>query len=107
MASSRESRQQRLIEHEMRLSRTRALIDRYAAWMQERDDARDAGRETAWVRRRMAEMIAGASPDELHALGVTDEVVREMRLGTSLRDAWSRLHPPPPSVFRDEPRPRE
>lgn len=99
MAESGENREQRIIDHEVRLSRTREIVEGYAAGRRARGESREAWRQAAWMRERLAGLIAGASLEELDSLGVTDQVVRELRLGASVQAVWRRLHssPPPPT----------
>ncbi len=94
MAADRGRLDQRIIDNEVRLSRSRALIEDTFLQRERWADAREAGEEAAWLRGRLAAMIAGASGGELEELGLTDDMVREAGLGNSLRDAWERLHPP-------------
>jgi|GEM_PF-3936973 len=95
MAQSREAREQQVIDHQVLLSRTREIIHDYVAGQQGRTEARDSLQQSIWIRRQIADMIARSTPDELDALGLTDDMMRELRLGTSVQAAWEALHPPP------------
>lgn len=95
MASNQDRREQRIIEHEVLLSRTRAIIQDYLVARQERADARAATEQNAWMRTQVSDMIARASADELEGLGLTDELMRELRLGTSVQGVWTALHSAP------------
>jgi hypothetical protein len=101
MALDGGSREQRIIDHQVLLSRTREIMERFAARERAWGDRREARQQTAWLRRQLADLIASASPEDLEALGVTDQAVREVRLGASVQAVWRRLHVPPP--FADRP----
>lgn len=105
MTRSREAREQQAIDHEVRLSRSRAIIHDYVVGQQGREEARDSWQQTAWMRGQVADMIAHASRDELESLGLTDDMIRELRLGTSLQAAWEAQHLPPDSMSPDSARP--
>lgn len=96
--------EQRMLDHEMRLSRTAELVLRYRAARRARLAARAAWEQDTWMRREISEMIAAARRDELDHLGLTDDVVRELRLGDSVLEAWEKLHPAP---FNFAPPPRK
>lgn len=91
------SKEQRIIDHEVLLSRTRETIEQYCAGRRARGERGEAAEQADWMRGRLADLIASASLDELNALGVTDQTVREMDLGASVQAVWQRLHPPPRS----------
>jgi hypothetical protein len=84
--------QQRIIDHEARLSRAAGLVHDYQERQRARAAARLSWEQSAWLRRQLAQMIAESPRDELHALGLTDEMVRESRLGDTLQAAWDRSH---------------
>lgn len=91
MAGRSEELEQRIIEHEARLSRARETVDDCLARRQARRERGQAAAETEWVREQIVSIIAGAADEEeLEGLGVSDEVVRELGLGSSLREVWSR-----------------
>ena len=99
MARRREELEQRIIEHEARLSRARATIDDCLARQQARRERGQAAAETEWVREQIISMIAGAEGEqELEGLGLSDEVVRELELGSSLREVWIRYRPALPRL---------
>jgi hypothetical protein len=96
MRMDRDALEQRLIEHEMRLSRARAALHDHLVHRQRRAELHGDREQADWLRLRIAEMIAAASLDELPTLGLDDTLVRELELGPSLRAAWERLCAPPP-----------
>jgi hypothetical protein len=96
MHQDRDAIEQRLIEHEMRLSRARAAVHDYVVQRQRRIDRRTEWEQAVWLRRQVAQMITAMPLDELPTLGVDDALVRELNLGPSLRAAWERLCAPPP-----------
>jgi hypothetical protein len=100
MWMDRDALEQRLIEHEMRLSRARATLHDFLVHQQRRADRHGQEEQTDWLRLRIAEMIATASLEELPTLGLDDTLVRELELGPSLRAVWERLCAPPPTHSR-------
>ncbi len=89
--------EQRLIDHEVRLTESREAIARYLGGRQSREDGRSSAAEERWFREQLIAMLAGASSeDDLAGLGLTDELVRKARLGDSLAEAWARHHHPSP-----------
>ena len=84
--------QQQIIDHEVRLSRAAALVHEYQRRRSLRAEARLHWEQATWLRRQLAGMIADMPRDELHELGLTDQMVREARLGDSLQAAWDQAH---------------
>ena len=95
MGTRGENREQRIIDHEVRLSRTREIVERFAAREGVWAERYEARQQTAWLRRRLIDLIASTPLEEMENLGLTDQSVRDVRLGTSVREVWERLHPPP------------
>jgi hypothetical protein len=97
----REETEQRLIDHEVRLSEAREAGERFTAARESRRDARGRQSDRLWYRRELIAMLRAAqTEDELHELGLSDAVVREARLGDSLAEAWAsfrlwQFSPPP------------
>lgn len=97
MHRSREVLEQRLVDHEVLLARTEAAIQQVRGSRQSRGERRAALQEELWVREQYVAMLrATETEQELPGLGLTDEMIREVRLGDSLAAAWHRFGPPPP-----------
>lgn len=89
--------EQRLIEHEVRLSNAREAGALYAASRDARQDRRTAAADRRWYRKQLISMLIEAGTEaDLEGLGLSDEVMREARLGDTVHAAWTRFHPPSP-----------
>ena len=97
MGANRKDRmEQRLIDHEVRLSEARESGYRYAAARDVRRERHGSEADRRWYRGELIAMLTAArSERELHGLGLSDQVVREARLGDSLLEAWTRFRPQP------------
>lgn len=94
---SREEVEQRMIDHEVRLTRAREAGQMYVARLRARQERESNEAERQWYRRELISMLRSARTEaDLHGLGLSDRVVREARLGGSLLEAWARFCPPPP-----------
>lgn len=83
-----------MIDHEVRLARTEAAIQRARGTRQAHGARRQALQEKLWMREQYVAMLRTASTqEELQALGLTDEMMREARLGDSLAAVWHRFGP--------------
>lgn len=102
MNPPRQRLEQRIIDHEVRVARTRAAVQRVHATREAQRERRQALQEMLWLREQCVAMLrTAATEEELQGLGLTDEVMRELRLGDSVSAAWhrftrSRLHPSGP-----------
>lgn len=93
-ARRREELEQRLIDHEVRLSEAREAGQRYAASRESRQERESGQADRRWYRAELVSMLEAARTEaELQGLGINDQVVREARLGDSLLDAWNRFRP--------------
>lgn len=93
-ARSREELEQRLIDHEVRLSEARETGQRYTASLKLCQASQSGQADRRWYRGELVSMLAAARTEaDLHGLGLSDEVVRDARLGKSLREAWERFRP--------------
>lgn len=98
---SGEEFEQRLIDHEVRRGRVLEARERFVASRERRQELRSRRGGLHWYRRELAAILAAARTEqELHELGLSDEVVREARLGDTLREAWGRFRLPPTSAER-------
>ncbi len=89
----REELEQKLIEHEVRLSTAREAGELYVASRAARQDERSSVADRRWYREQLISMLMEARTEaDLEGLGLSDEVVREARLGNSVHEAWSRFH---------------
>ncbi|HEX6371899.1 MAG TPA: hypothetical protein VF006_23450 [Longimicrobium sp.] len=96
-AQRREDLDQRLIEHEVRLSKAREAGEQHAAFRDAWEVQQSGRADRQWYRRQLISMLAEARTEaDLTGLGLSDEVIREARLGKSVHEAWTRFHPPPP-----------
>lgn len=96
--------EQRLIEHEVRLSKAREAGELYVAGRDARQDERSSVADYRWYRQQLISMLLSARTEsELEGLGLSDEVMREARLGNSVHEAWAGFHPPPPPNHLTEP----
>jgi hypothetical protein len=87
--------EQKVIDHEVRMSKAREVGQVYS----DGRDSRTAGRSTQadrrWYRAELVGMLREArSEADLRGLGFSDDVVREARLGDTLLDAWARFRLP-------------
>ena len=100
MAQERTSEfQQRMIEHEVRLSEAREAGEEYAVRLGDRFDQQSGYADRRWYRDQLVSMLMEARTEaDLAGLGLSDEVIREARLGESVHEAWTRYHPPPPQL---------
>lgn len=90
----RDEIEQRLIDHEVRLSEAREAAELYAAGRESRQEGRLGQADRRWYRAELVSILAGARTEaDLHGLGLSDRVVREARLGETLREAWTRFRP--------------
>lgn len=93
--------EQRIIDHEVRLSRARESVaqchDRQQRW----SDRRAATAEQDWYREEVVSILAAATTEqELQSLGLSNRVIREVGLGESLLKAWRSVHPRNPGSPR-------
>lgn len=87
--------QQRIIDHEVRLTRARLAAACTAAASESRRDDRRSAAEEGWVRQQAIAMLASApTAGDLAGLGLSDAFIRDAGLGTSLRAAWRAFHRP-------------
>lgn len=87
--------QQRMIEHEVRLSEKREAGEQYTARLEARFDQQSGHADRRWYRDQLVSMLMEARAEaDLSGLGLSDEVIREARLGESVHEAWTRFHPP-------------
>jgi hypothetical protein len=94
-AQRRKELDQRLIEHEVRLSERREAREQYAARVAARYDRQSGQGDRRWYRGQLISMLVEARAEaDLAGLGLSDEVMREARLGESVHEAWTRFHPP-------------
>lgn len=83
---------QRIIDHEVKLTRTTAALERALAGQKARGERRQALAEALWVRQQYVAMLRSARDEgELRELGLTDEMIRDVRLGDSVSAAWRRF----------------
>ncbi|MBW3570500.1 MAG: hypothetical protein KY467_05295 [Gemmatimonadetes bacterium] len=95
-ANRKDQLEQRLIDHEVRLSEARETGYRYTAARELRRERGSREADRRWYRGELVAMLTAARTErELHGLGLSDQVVREARLGDSLLEAWMRFHPQP------------
>jgi hypothetical protein len=88
--------EQRLIEHEVRLSKAREAGERYALGREAREDQWSSAEDRRWYREQLISMLIEARTEaDLEGLGLSDEVIREARLGDSVHAAWTHFHPSP------------
>lgn len=93
-AQRRKELDQRLIEHEVRLSERREAREEYAARLKVRHDQLSGHADGRWYRDQLISMLMEARTEaDLSGLGLSDEVMREARLGDSVHAAWTRFHP--------------
>lgn len=86
MATDRTDRQQRQIDLEKTVSRSREIVERARLQRQVRAEMAEAAQERAWLRDQVAEMIDDArSLQELADLGVSDELIRGLGLSSAVR----------------------
>lgn len=96
MARPTTDREQSLIDHEVRVSRTQETMHLAHEGRERRRDGRSIRAEDAWVRDQLIHMLKGAeTEEELSDLGLSDDVIQEARLGDSVVEAWSRYRPYP------------
>lgn len=92
MAASSNEQEQRIIDHEVRVAHTEALVEQTRAARRARVENRGLEAESQWFRQQYITMLrSAATSQELHDLGLTDELVRDARLGGSLTEAWERF----------------
>lgn len=93
--------QQRIIDHQVLLAQAGVLREQSRIARQGRIDGRAAQGELQWLREQYLSMLRAAETEvEARQLGLTDEVVREARLGMSVADAWERTRTPPVPLRR-------
>lgn len=99
--------EQKLIDHEVRVSEAREIGERHVAGRDVRRERTSSQADRRWYRRELVDMLTAArTEDDLRELGLSDEVVREAGLGDSLMEAWARFRGPhhaPSSPFPAEP----
>lgn len=96
MARPTDDPEQRQIDQEVRLSRTRETMHLSHEARERRRDRRSARAENAWFRDQLILMLKGAeTEEELAGLGLSDGLIQEANLGDSLVQAWSRFRPDP------------
>lgn len=84
MVRDESDRQQRLIDLETRLSRSREIIERNRVQRQLWAERADAAQERAWLRAQVADLIASAgSLQDLRDLGISNELLRELGLSAT------------------------
>jgi hypothetical protein len=94
-AQRREEFEQRLIDHEVRRGRVDEAREQFTALRESRWESRSSWEDWRWYRRELIAMLAAAGTEaELRGLGLSDEVIREARLGATLLEAWARFHLP-------------
>jgi hypothetical protein len=84
--------EQRIIDHEARVTRTQELRAFSDGARERRREQRDANAEERWLREGMISILRAAESErEVRELGLSDEVIREARLAQSLAEAWQRF----------------
>lgn len=103
-AHRKDELEQRLIDHEVRLTEAREAGETYIAGRESRMERHGSRADQRWYRGELIAMLQAADTEaELRGLGLSDAVVREARLGNSVMDAWTRFRsgrlplPAPPS----------
>jgi hypothetical protein len=85
---------QKLIDHEVRVSKAREAGEIHAAGRDSLRERQSSQADRRWYRGELIAMLTAAcSEADLHGLGLSDAVVREARLGDSLLEAWTRFRP--------------
>lgn len=103
MSGAQEDREQRIIDHEVRLSRAREAVAHTRGKREGRSTRRAAAAEQAWHRENVISMLGSvATEQELQELGLSDDVVQEVGLGDSLLRAWKAFRRVPPEGARAE-----
>jgi hypothetical protein len=93
--------EQKLIDHEIRVSKVREAGELYAASREARRERRSGLSDRRWYRDQLISMLMAARTEaDLEGLGLSDEVVREAGLGDSLHETWAGFHSPPDSPDR-------
>jgi hypothetical protein len=92
----KEQLDQRLIEHEVRISERREAREQYVAGLGVRHDQQSGQADRRWYRGQLISMLMEARTEaDLAGLGLSDEAIREARLGESVHTAWTRFHSSP------------
>lgn len=100
MAENRDGLEQRIIDHQVRLSGVREAAEAYYASREDRRERRTVFAEKRWERGQVISMLAGAASErELEHLGLSDALIREAGLGDSLAHAWTRFRPALPRLI--------
>lgn len=99
MTTPSQDLEQRAIDHEVRLARARTVLEACRIARLLRMESKEARGELLWLREQYFSMLRAAGTEqEVRELGLTDEAVREARLGATVAEAWQRVHrliPPP------------
>jgi hypothetical protein len=83
---------QKLIDHEVRVTKAREAGEIHAAGRDSLAERQNSQADRRWYRGELVAMLTAArSEADLHGLGLSDAVVREARLGDSLLEAWTRF----------------
>ena len=84
MIRDESDRQQRQIDLEKRLSRSREIIEQNRAQRRLWAEMAEAAEERAWLRNEVAHLLAGAgSRQDLRDLGISDELIRDLGLSAA------------------------
>ena len=90
---SRDDLEQRAIDYEVRLAHARVVQEQSRIARLQRMESKEARGELLWLREQYFSMLRAAGTEqEVRELGLTDEAVREARLGATVADAWQRVH---------------
>ncbi|WP_420129257.1 hypothetical protein [Longimicrobium sp.] len=82
--------EQKLIDHEVRISEAREAGEVFAAGRDARLERSRSQADRRWYRAELIAMLGAARTErELRELGLSDAVVREARLGDSLLAVWA------------------
>jgi len=91
-APRRKEFDQKLIDHEVRMSKMREAGEIHAAGRDSLRERQSRQADRRWYRGELVAMLTAArSEADLQGLGLSDDVVREARLGDSLLEAWTRF----------------
>lgn len=87
--------EQRMIDTEVRRSVAREADEAFTAARDAHQERESSRADRRWYRGELIAMLTAAkTASDLHELGLSDDVVREARLGDTLVQAWARFRPP-------------
>lgn len=97
MAGRSPEQEQRVINFEVLMSRTREAAVRFDAMRLGRRQRLADVQERRWYRRELIAILGSAPTErEVADLGLSNEMVREARLGNTVKEAWARFGPGSP-----------